>query len=87
MLKKTEELPKETEEHGLFALYRRDPDEADKLLFGRETYPDRRGFLKGAGLATMGAMVGATIPFHRNIPPTSFPSRWPEKTRSKARTV
>ena len=73
MLKKTEELLKETEEHRLFALYRRDPDEADKLLFGRETYPDRRGFLKGAGLATMGAMVGATIPFHRNIPANFIP--------------
>lgn len=28
----------------------------------------RRGFLKNIGLATMAAMVGASIPFHRNMP-------------------
>ena len=55
-------------ERGLFDLYREDPDEADRLLFGRETYPDRRGFLRNAGLAAMGALVGTAIPFHRNIP-------------------
>ena len=60
--------------HGLFELYRRDPDEADELLFGRETYPDRRGFLKNAGLAVMCALVGSTIPFHRNIPAHFIPS-------------
>ena len=42
MLKKTD--------LGLFELYRKHPDTADKLLFGRETNSDRRGFLKGAGL-------------------------------------
>ena len=73
MFKKREELLKETKEQGLFELYRRNPDEADRLLFGRESYPDRRGFLKGAGLATMGAMVGTTIPFHRNIPANFIP--------------
>lgn len=66
MLKKTGDM-------GLFELYRKNPDEADQLLFGRETYSDRRGFLKGAGLATMGAMVGATIPFHRNMPANFVP--------------
>lgn len=66
MLKKTAEM-------GLFELYRKNPDEADQLLFGRETHSDRRGFLKGAGLATMGAMVGATIPFHRNMPANFIP--------------
>ncbi len=52
----------------LIELYLTNPDEADRLLFGRRTYPDRRGFLKNAGLAAMGALVGAAIPFHRNIP-------------------
>ena len=52
----------------MFELCREDPDEADRLLFGRETYPDRRGFLGNAGLAVVGALVGAAIPFHRNIP-------------------
>ena len=58
---------------GLFELYEDHPDQADRLLFGRKTHPDRRGFLKGAGLATMGAMVGAAIPFHRNIPANFIP--------------
>ncbi len=57
----------------LFALYARDPDAADHIVFGRRTYADRRGFLKGAGLATMGAMVGAAIPFHRNMPAHFIP--------------
>ena len=61
-------MNKDTTEQGLFELYQSDPDKADYLLFGRETHPDRRGFLKKAGLAMMGAMVGAAIPFHRNIP-------------------
>ncbi len=58
----------------LHALYREDPDEADRLLFGRQTHPDRRGFLKNAGLAAMGALVGASIPFHRNMPAHFIPA-------------
>lgn len=54
-------------------LYQHDPDEADRLVFGRRTYPDRRGFLKHAGLAAMGALVGAAIPFHRNMPAHFIP--------------
>lgn len=57
----------------LFEIYARDPERADKLVFGRIPYPDRRGFLKGAGLATMGALVGAAIPFHRNMPAGFIP--------------
>lgn len=57
----------------LHALYREDPDEADRLVFGRQTHPDRRGFLKNAGLAAMGALVGAAILFHRNIPAHFIP--------------
>ena len=53
---------------GLRQLYREDPDKADRLLFGRVTHPDRRGFLKGAGLGAMAALVGASIPFHRTMP-------------------
>ena len=58
---------------GLHALYREDADRADRLLFGRVTHPDRRGFLKGAGLGVMAALVGASIPFHRNIPEHFIP--------------
>lgn len=52
----------------LYDTYDKDPDFADKVVFGRTPNKDRRGFLKGAGLATMGAMLGAAIPFHRNMP-------------------
>lgn len=45
-----------------------DPEKADKAFFGRVANPDRRGFLKRTGLATMAAMVGTSIPFHRNMP-------------------
>ena len=58
---------------GLHELYREDPDKADNLLFGRVTHPDRRGFLKGAGLGVMAALVGASIPFHRNMPAHFIP--------------
>ena len=52
----------------LFELFARDPEKADAVMFGRVVQEDRRGFLKGAGLATMSAMVGATIQFSRNMP-------------------
>ncbi|KAF0117613.1 MAG: sulfite oxidase-like oxidoreductase [Rhodospirillaceae bacterium] len=52
----------------LFELFANDPEKADAVVFVRVVQEDRRGFLKGAGLATMGAMVGATIPFSRNMP-------------------
>ena len=45
----------------LFELYQENPEEADRLIFGRESYPDRRGFFRKAGLATMGAMIGTGI--------------------------
>ncbi|MEO1317684.1 MAG: twin-arginine translocation signal domain-containing protein, partial [Pseudomonadota bacterium] len=45
-----------------------DPAAADRAFFGRVAHRDRRGFLRGAGLATMTAMIGTAIPFHRNMP-------------------
>ena len=42
-------------------------------MFGRVADEGRRGFLKGAGLAAMGAAVGATIPFHRYMPAGLIP--------------
>ncbi len=58
---------------GLFAYFEKDPVTADRVVFGRVSHPDRRGFLRGAGLATMGAMLGASIPFHRNMPAGFIP--------------
>jgi len=59
-------MPKDTplsaeKEIDLFDLYVEDPELADELVFGRVPHKDRRGFLKGAGLATMGALIGAAI--------------------------
>ena len=65
---------------GLSELYREDPDKADRLLFGRVTHPDRRGFLKNAGLAAMAALVGGTIPFHRTMPAHFIPARERKRT-------
>jgi DMSO/TMAO reductase YedYZ molybdopterin-dependent catalytic subunit len=55
-------------------LYAADPEAAERKLFGRIPYPDRRGFLKGAGLAAMTAAVGAHIPFHRFMPSGLVPA-------------
>lgn len=66
-------------ERGLFELYEADPERADALVFGRETHNDRRGFLKGAGLAAMAAAVGAHIPFHRSYPAGVIPAAFAEQ--------
>lgn len=63
----------EKAEGGLFEYFESDPNKADREFFGRVANADRRGFLRGAGLATMGAMLGAAIPFHRNMPAGFFP--------------
>lgn len=61
-------------ERGLFELYADDPERADALVFGRRTGADRRGFLGGAGLTTMAALLGASIPFARNMPAGLIPA-------------
>ena len=67
-------------ERGICELYEEDPERADYLVFGRRTHADRRGFLRGAGLAAMGAVVGSTIPFHRNMPAGLIPAALAEET-------
>ncbi len=54
-------------ERGLGELYRDDPERADALVWGR------RGALKGAGLASMGAALGAAIPFAGRMPTGLLP--------------
>jgi DMSO/TMAO reductase YedYZ molybdopterin-dependent catalytic subunit len=67
--KMTEKIERSMEE-----LYRDDPARADAVAFGRETGPNRRGFLGGAGLAAMSAAVGGTIPFAANMPGGLIPA-------------
>ena len=69
-------IPKSPDLHEFFA---KDPDGADRAFFGRETCSDRRGFLRGAGLATMAAMVGAAIPLHRNMPAGLIPAAFADE--------
>jgi DMSO/TMAO reductase YedYZ molybdopterin-dependent catalytic subunit len=60
---------------GLHALYDTDPATADLKVFGRIANNDRRGFLRGAGLASMAAMLGVSvIPYHRNMPQGLIPA-------------
>ncbi len=61
-------------------LYRDDPERADALLYGRKTGATRRGFLGGAGVAAMGAMVGGTIPFSQNMPAGFVPAALAQPT-------
>ncbi|MDE0033782.1 MAG: sulfite oxidase [Deltaproteobacteria bacterium] len=57
----------------LFGRYAADGDWVDRTVFGRVPHTDRRGFLRGAGLAVMATLVGAAIPFHRNMPAGFIP--------------
>ena len=66
-----------TKERGIHDLYQTDPDEADRELWGRETDSvTRRGFLRGAGLATMSAALGASIPFAKFMPGGLIPAAY-----------
>ena len=61
-------------ERSIEEMYRQDAERADALVFGRRSGPDRRGFLNGAGLAAMSAVVGGAIPFAANMPGGLIPA-------------
>ena len=65
----------ERKERGLCELYAEDPERADRVIFGREYHTDRRGFLKGAGLATMAAASAASLPDSARRKSSQLPSR------------
>lgn len=67
-------MTKNHKERGLCELYEDDPERADYLVFGRRCETNRRGFLNAAGLASMSALLGATIPFHSNMPGGLIPT-------------
>jgi DMSO/TMAO reductase YedYZ molybdopterin-dependent catalytic subunit len=60
--------------------YQEDPEGAEQRLFGRICYPDRRGFLQSAGLAALGAALGAAMPFNRNFPAGLMPIAFAQDT-------
>src|SRR5262249_12286684 len=61
-------------ERSLEELYRDDPERADARVFGRRTGVNRRGFLRGAGLAAMSAAVGGGIPYAAMMPGGLIPA-------------
>src|SRR3954468_10081988 len=71
-------------ERSIDELYGDDPERADALVFGRQADVSRvdgsqadvsrRGFLRGAGLATMGVAVGGGIPFAEHMPAGLIPA-------------
>jgi len=66
-------MPGKTE-RSLEELYAQDSERADAEAFGRKTGVDRRGFLGGAGLAAVSAVVGGAIPFAANMPGGLIPA-------------
>ncbi len=70
-----------TEKRGIHELYAKNPLRADELLWGRKVDPvSRRGFLRGSGLATMSAAVGASIPFAAFMPSGLIPAALAQST-------
>ena len=55
-------------------LYLDDPERADAIFFGRRTDGSRRGFLGGAGLTAMGAVLGAPVVFGAHMPGGLIPA-------------
>lgn len=61
-------------ERSYLELYRDDPERADALAWGR------RGALKGTALASMGAALGAAIPFAGSMPAGLLPAALAQST-------
>jgi DMSO/TMAO reductase YedYZ molybdopterin-dependent catalytic subunit len=59
---------------GLNELYRRMPTEADKLLWGHQPTLSRRGFLSKGATVAVGAAIGMSIPFSKNMPTGLIPA-------------
>ncbi len=74
-------------ERSLHELYRRDPERADAVVFGRVTDQSRRGFLGGAGLAAMGAAIGLQIPFAARMPSGLVPVALAQAPAAAPRTL
>src|SRR5215203_5530186 len=55
-------------ERSIDELYLGDPDHADAVVFERRTDSSRRGFLGGAGLTAMGAVLGGPVVFSAHMP-------------------
>src|SRR5262249_27155285 len=70
-------------ERSLEGLDRDDPEGADALGLGRGTALNRRGFLRGAGLAAMSAAVGGGIPYAAMMPGGLIPAAFAQGNEPK----
>jgi DMSO/TMAO reductase YedYZ molybdopterin-dependent catalytic subunit len=68
-------------ERAIEDLYAHDAERADAVVFGRETYPSRRGFLNGAGLAAMSAAVGGAIVHQATMPGGLVPAAFAQDAK------
>lgn len=60
---------------GITELYARDPIEADRVVWGRESDPlTRRGFLKDSAILLMGSVLGARIVHAQQMPAGLIPA-------------
>ncbi|PHN07130.1 sulfite oxidase [Flavilitoribacter nigricans] len=60
---------------GLHELYAKDPELADRLLWGRQSHSNsRRGFLQRSALLAMGAVLGGNMVYGRNFPAGMIPA-------------
>jgi sulfite oxidase len=71
-------------ERSIEELYHDDPERADAVVFGRQIDLSRRGFLKGAGLAAMGAAVGGPIVFGDYMPSGLVPAAFAQDPKKDA---
>src|SRR5215204_1296091 len=72
--RKQESLMAERRERLIDELYLDDPERADAVFFGRRTDGSRRGFLGGAGLTAMGAVLGGPVVFGAHMPGGLMPA-------------
>jgi DMSO/TMAO reductase YedYZ molybdopterin-dependent catalytic subunit len=59
---------------GIHELYNKDPEKADKLVWGRVSGPSRRGFLRNMGLASMQLVLGAKMVHAESFPAGLIPA-------------
>ena len=71
-------------ERSIDELYLGDPEHADAVVFGRTTDSSRRGFLGGAGLTAMGAVLGGPVVFSAHVPGGLMPAALAQDAQKEA---
>src|SRR5215203_794613 len=71
-------------ERSIDELYLGDPEHADAVVFERRTDSSRRGFLGGAGLTGMGAVLGGPVVFSAHMPGGLMPAALAQDAQKEA---